>query len=140
MPWSRLGGGAPGPRWTDGPTVSPPPFSAPAWGPGQGRPVPLQRSGVPRVPVRGAEGGRRPGNTNYRYTTDEFVYLWDNADTEAIIFDASFVDRVEAVRGRLPGVRLWLQVGTDAVAEWAVPYEQAAAAPPPGPVRGPWGR
>jgi acyl-CoA synthetase (AMP-forming)/AMP-acid ligase II len=44
--------------------------------------------------------GLVPVNTNYRYTTDELVYLWDNADTEAIIFDASFVDRVEDLRGR----------------------------------------
>lgn len=49
-------------------------------------------------------------NTNYRYTADELVYLWDNADTAAVVFHGTFTDRVEEVRSRLPGVRLWLHV------------------------------
>jgi acyl-CoA synthetase (AMP-forming)/AMP-acid ligase II len=80
-----------------------------------------------------------PVNTNYRYTADELVYLWDNSDTEAVVYDVGFVDRVDAVRHRLPGVRLWLQVGGDAP-DWAVAYEPVASTAVPGPVRGPWGR
>ena len=70
-----------------------------------------------------------PVNTNYRYRDDELVYLWDNADVEAVIFHAAFLDTVAAVRQRVPRVRDWICVadGTAACPAWAVPYEQAAA-------------
>jgi 3-oxocholest-4-en-26-oate---CoA ligase len=72
-----------------------------------------------------------PVNTNYRYELDELTYLWDNADAVAVIFDASFTEKVDAVRGRLPGVRAWIRVdpeGNGDCPEWAIPYEQAATA------------
>jgi acyl-CoA synthetase (AMP-forming)/AMP-acid ligase II len=84
------------------------------------------------------KAGGVPVNTNYRYTADELVYLWDNADAEAVVFDAELTERVAAVRGRLPKVRLWLQVGGGDAPAWATPYEEAIAAE--GPARGPWGR
>ena len=31
-----------------------------------------------------------PVNTNYRYTADELVYLWDNADAVAVVFHGAF--------------------------------------------------
>lgn len=69
-----------------------------------------------------------PVNTNYRYTEDELVYLWDNADVEALIFHGSFSDRVQGVRGRLPGVKLWCWVddGSQPCPDWAVRYEDLA--------------
>src|SRR5581483_10987208 len=33
-----------------------------------------------------------PVNTNYRYTDDELVYLWDNSDTVAVVFHGIFVE------------------------------------------------
>lgn len=82
-----------------------------------------------------------PVNTNYRYTADELVYLWDNADAEAVVFDAAFAERIEPLRDRLPGVRLWLQVGAGArLPAWATDYEEAAGSGPGGAVRPPWGR
>ena len=42
-----------------------------------------------------------PVNTNYRYTKDELVYLWDNADAVAVVFHGSFVDTIEAIRHRV---------------------------------------
>jgi acyl-CoA synthetase (AMP-forming)/AMP-acid ligase II len=86
------------------------------------------------------KAGAVPVNTNYRYTADELVYLWTNADAEVVVFDADFTARVEAVRADVPGVRLWLQVGDAPCPPWAVPYETVAAAGAPGPVAGPWGR
>jgi acyl-CoA synthetase (AMP-forming)/AMP-acid ligase II len=89
------------------------------------------------------KAGLAPVNTNYRYTEDELVYLWDNSDAEAVIFDVEFTERIEAVRDRVAGVRLWLQVGGEPAAcpAWATPYEAAAGAARPGAaVRGPWGR
>ena len=54
-----------------------------------------------------------PVNTNYRYTADELLYLWDNADAGAVVFHGSFTDTIEAIRDRLPKVRVWLWVDDD---------------------------
>ena len=70
--------------------------------------------------------GLVPVNTNYRYTADELTYLWDNADAEAVVFDAAFLPTVEQVRPRLPAVRSWLMVGEGEAPAWAVAYEEAA--------------
>jgi acyl-CoA synthetase (AMP-forming)/AMP-acid ligase II len=84
-----------------------------------------------------------PVNTNYRYTEDELVYLWDNADVEAVVFHGSFSERAGTVRSRLPRIRLWLWVddGTGGCPSWAEPYEDGAAADPgSAPTRAEWGR
>jgi acyl-CoA synthetase (AMP-forming)/AMP-acid ligase II len=85
-----------------------------------------------------------PVNTNYRYTDDELVYLWDNADAAAVMFHGSFVPIVERVRSRLPGVKLWLWAddGTHPRPEWAADLDEAAtaASPTAGRVAAPWGR
>ena len=76
-----------------------------------------------------------PVNTNFRYGPDEIVYLFDNADVEAVVFHAAFGELLEQIRDRLPGVKRWYVVA-DASGqgpEWAVPYETVvdpgAAAP-----------
>jgi fatty-acyl-CoA synthase len=66
-----------------------------------------------------------PMNTNYRYVEDELEQIWTDADVKAVVYDAEFRDRVEAVRDRLPGVRIWLETGA--------PYEEALAAREPRP-------
>jgi acyl-CoA synthetase (AMP-forming)/AMP-acid ligase II len=73
-----------------------------------------------------------PVNTNYRYTEDELVYLWDNADAEAVFFHGSFIERIDHIRSRLPKVKLWCWVddGTGDCPQWASPYEQIAATKP----------
>jgi acyl-CoA synthetase (AMP-forming)/AMP-acid ligase II len=85
--------------------------------------------------------GLAPVNTNYRYVDDELVYLWDNADTAVVVFEGRFTDRIEGLRDRVPGVRLWFWVddGHGACPAWAAPYEEAAAAPTPR-TASPWGR
>ena len=35
------------------------------------------------------KAGLAPVNTNYRYVADELIYLFDNADAEAVVFHAS---------------------------------------------------
>jgi acyl-CoA synthetase (AMP-forming)/AMP-acid ligase II len=92
--------------------------------------------------------GLVPINTNYRYADDELAYLWENADAVAVVFHGVFAERIEGIRGRLPGIRSWLWVddGTASCPSWAVPYEQvatdddAAADGPAERVRAPWGR
>ncbi len=67
----------------------------------------------------------------------------------AVVFHGAFVERIEGLRDRVPGVRSWLWVddGTTACPPWATPYEELVAADdlPAGTagserVRGPWGR
>lgn len=76
-----------------------------------------------------------PINVNYRYRADELVYLLDNADAEAVFFQAEFRERIEAIRDRLPRVKLYVQVddGSGADLDWALDYEQALAAAEPMP-------
>lgn len=77
-----------------------------------------------------------PFNVNYRYVEDELVYLLDDARADALIYHSTFAPRVDAVRARVPSLRVLLQVddGVGAPlldgAEW---YEDALAASSPGP-------
>ncbi len=66
-----------------------------------------------------------PVNTNYRYGADEIVYLFENADAEAVVFHACFTELVESVRGRLPMVKRWYVVDdeTGSGPSWAAAYE-----------------
>jgi len=82
-----------------------------------------------------------PVNTNYRYTADELLYLWDNADAGAVVFHGSFADTIDPIRERLPKVRAWLWVddGSGDCPDWATPYEQAATSGA-GRVAPTWGR
>ena len=57
------------------------------------------------------KAGLVPVNTNYRYTDDELVYLWDNADAVAVVFHGAFSDNIERIRHRLPLVRTWGRSG-----------------------------
>ena len=70
-----------------------------------------------------------PVNTNYRYAADELVYLWDNADAVAVLFQGCFVDTIEAIQDRVPNVSTWLWVddGSGPCPDWAIPYEDAVA-------------
>ncbi len=85
--------------------------------------------------------GLAPVNTNYRYVDDELVYLWDNADTSAVVFEGQFTERIESLRDRVPTVQAWLWVddGTGPCPDWAHSFEDAATA---GARRtsAPWGR
>jgi acyl-CoA synthetase (AMP-forming)/AMP-acid ligase II len=92
--------------------------------------------------VAAFKGGFAPVNTNYRYAHDEIVYLFSNADAEAVVFHAAFAGLLDVARHELPGVRRWYCVedGTAPVPDWAVSYEAVVTRPVAGPVRGPWGR
>ncbi|MCW2758153.1 MAG: fatty-acid--CoA ligase [Nocardioidaceae bacterium] len=71
-----------------------------------------------------------PVNTNYRYSGAELRYLWDNADAEAVVFEAEFTPVVDALRGDFPGVRLWVwrdDGSGSACPDWAVSYDVVAS-------------
>ena len=87
------------------------------------------------------KAGLVPVNTNYRYTDDEIVHLWDNADAIAVVFHGSFTDRCAALRQRIGAIHTWIWVddGANACPAWATDYEVVAAS---GAQRAipPWGR
>ncbi|MCR5879741.1 AMP-binding protein [Phenylobacterium sp. J367] len=89
------------------------------------------------------KGGFAPVNTNYRYGPEELVYLFDNADAEAIVFHAGFAEVLESVRPRLPKVKRWIAVAEPghAAPDWAADYEAIVGkVPAQRPVKAPWGR
>jgi acyl-CoA synthetase (AMP-forming)/AMP-acid ligase II len=71
--------------------------------------------------------GGCPINVNYRYKADELVYLLDNADAEAIFYQASYAMRIWEIKDRLPKVKLFVQVndGTEALMDFAIDYERS---------------
>jgi 3-oxocholest-4-en-26-oate---CoA ligase len=76
-----------------------------------------------------------PINVNYRYKADELVYLLDNADAEALVFQGSYAMRIWEIKDRLPKLKLLIQVddGTEALLHGALDFEQTLrrAAPLP---------
>ncbi len=92
--------------------------------------------------VAAFKAGMAPVNTNYRYGPEEIVYLFDNADAEAVVFHASFAGLLEGVRDRLPKVKRWYAVAdeTGDGPSWAISYEQVIGSGDTGRVVPPWGR
>jgi fatty-acyl-CoA synthase len=75
-------------------------------------------------------GGFVPVNTNYRYGPEEILYLFTNADAEAVVFHAVFADVVDKVRAQLPLVKRWYMVADEsgvALPAWAHSYEEAVS-------------
>jgi fatty-acyl-CoA synthase len=70
-----------------------------------------------------------PVNVNWRYLDDELVYLLDNSDAEAVVFQGAFAERIARVRGRLPRLKLLIQVDDGAAPrlDGAGDYEAAIA-------------
>ena len=87
------------------------------------------------------KAGLVPLNTNYRYGGDELIYLFDNADAEAVVFHSAFADTADKVRGRLPKVKAWICVEEPGfrVPDWAQAYEAIVSAEAER-VSTPWGR
>ncbi|HWA63966.1 MAG TPA: acyl-CoA synthetase [Caulobacteraceae bacterium] len=78
-----------------------------------------------------------PVNVNYRYTEHELTYLLDNADAEAVFYDAQFAPRVAAIREALPKLKLLVEIddGSGEHLEGAVRLEDVIATTAPHPRR-----
>ena len=50
-------------------------------------------------------------NVNYRYTGEELFYILENSDAAVVVYDAEFAPLIDALRSRLPLIKLYLQVG-----------------------------
>ncbi len=64
-----------------------------------------------------------PINVNFRYVEDELRYIFDDADLVGVVYDPEYTDRLDAIAGELPNLRLRLAVGPE--------YEAAIAAESP---------
>jgi 3-oxocholest-4-en-26-oate---CoA ligase len=75
-----------------------------------------------------------PINVNYRYVEDELLYLLDDADLVALVYDRALGPRVRAVRDEAPELRHLIHItGTagnenDGAAADSVDFEEALAA------------
>ena len=71
-----------------------------------------------------------PFNVNYRYVTEELVYLLTDAGATAIVYHSAFAPLLDAVRTQVPSLRVLLQV-TDGSGNGLLPgavwYEDALA-------------
>ncbi|MCP5199816.1 MAG: AMP-binding protein [Gammaproteobacteria bacterium] len=86
-----------------------------------------------------------PINVNYRYLDEELVYLFDNADLEAVVFHTSLADRIARVAPQCPGLKLLVAVDDGPTPDGpvevprAVAYETLLEAQQPLPRRAPQG-
>ncbi|MGI8939012.1 MAG: acyl-CoA synthetase [Iamia sp.] len=77
-----------------------------------------------------------PFNVNYRYVTEELLYLLRDSAAGGLIYHARFAPVLAEVRDQLPDLRLLLQVADDSgepLLEGAIDYEAALAAVDPSP-------
>ena len=77
-----------------------------------------------------------PVNVNYRYLETELAHVINNSDSEAIIFQAGFAPRLEAIRDKLSHIKLFLEIddGSGEHFDGAVSYEEALKNTPPMPI------
>ncbi|NKC01136.1 MAG: AMP-binding protein [Pseudomonadales bacterium] len=71
--------------------------------------------------------GGCPINVNYRYKSEELLYLLENSDAEVVFFQACYAMRIWEIKDRLPQVKLFVQVsdGTEGLMDFAVDYERS---------------
>jgi len=71
-----------------------------------------------------------PINVNYRYVAHELEYLFDNSDSEVVIFERSFAPTINEIRSKLTKVRHFVVIddGTDEPTPWATSYEELVTA------------
>ena len=74
-----------------------------------------------------------PINANYRYVADELLYLLDNCDAEAIVYDEKLAPQVAAIADRLPNIKMFVEVGSSGLVPGSISLEDAIAAHEPMP-------
>ena len=68
-----------------------------------------------------------PINVNYRYVEHELLYLFDNSDSEAVVYDAQFAPRLATIRSQLPKLKLFIEIddGSGEHLDGAIGFEAA---------------
>jgi 3-oxocholest-4-en-26-oate---CoA ligase len=72
-----------------------------------------------------------PVNANYRYVAEELLYLLENCDAEAIIYDEELAPRVAAIAHRAPHVKLFIEAGRSGAVKGSLFLEDVIAANAP---------
>ncbi|WP_319452447.1 MULTISPECIES: acyl-CoA synthetase [unclassified Mycobacterium] len=75
-----------------------------------------------------------PFNASFRYVEEELVYLLTDSKARALVYPAEFAPRVAAIRDKLPGLDVLIQVADqsgNALLPGAVDYETILATPEP---------
>ena len=63
-------------------------------------------------------------NVNYRYKPEELIYILDNSDSTAIVYDAAFRETIVQIAPSLPKVKMWIEIGDGSeIAEIACSYD-----------------
>jgi len=75
-----------------------------------------------------------PLNVNYRYVEEELLYLFQNSQAKALLYNAEFAPQVAALRDRLPQLQLLIQIADESgepLLPGALDYENALAVASP---------
>ena len=66
-------------------------------------------------------------NINYRYISHEVFYIFDDSDSEVIVYSSEFRDCIVALKDRLGKVHTFVEIGdASEIAPFATPYEALA--------------
>ncbi len=66
-------------------------------------------------------------NINYRYRPEEVFYIFDDSDSEVIVYSEEFRDCIVELKDRLEKVHSFVEIGDAAdIAPFAIPYETLA--------------
>ena len=66
-------------------------------------------------------------NINYRYIPEEVFYIFDDSDSEVIVYSSEFRDCIVELKDRLEKVHTFVEIGDpDDIAPFAIPYETLA--------------
>ena len=68
--------------------------------------------------------GGIPINVNYRYKSEELLYLLDNSDCETLFYQACYGDQINKIKNSLPGIKIWIEVedGSESLVDGCVLY------------------
>src|SRR3546814_9372263 len=63
-------------------------------------------------------------NINYRYVAEEVFYIFDDSDSEVIVYSSEFRDCIVELKDRLEKVHTFVEIGeASQIAPFAIPYE-----------------
>src|SRR3546814_5721836 len=66
-------------------------------------------------------------NINYRYVAEEVFYIFDDSDSEVIVYSSEFRDCIVELKDRLEKVHTFVEIGeASQIAPFAIPYETLA--------------
>jgi fatty-acyl-CoA synthase len=74
-----------------------------------------------------ARTGYVANNISILYAPEELAWVLNKSDTEVLIFDAQFADKVAAIRANCPRIRHFIAIGDAPAVDNAVPYAQFVA-------------